>query len=157
MWLGSHAPERLSKLVLCNTRASVDPEVWTNRIANVRKSGLKGIAPEIVERWFTPRFRQTSPATVLAAQKMVEEAAEEGYIATCEGIRDMDLGSQLSRIDMPTLVISGSQDMAATPEDGRFIAGQIPSARYAELDTSHISNIEDPSRFIAEVTRFLVT
>src|SRR5882762_9137876 len=33
MWLGVHAPERLNKLMLCNTAAKIGtPEVWNARI-----------------------------------------------------------------------------------------------------------------------------
>jgi 3-oxoadipate enol-lactonase len=155
MWLGRYAPERVNKLILCNTRPWNDATVWNNRIENVRKNGLRAIAPGIVERWFTPRFRQGSPSAVLAAQKMVEDTPEEGYVATCEAIRDMDLRGELSRIGASTLVISGTHDAAAPPEEGRFIAEQIPGAQYAEIDTSHISNIEGPEAFLAVVARFL--
>ena len=42
------------------------------------------------------------------------------------------------------LVISGTQaDLPA--KDGKFIAQQVPSAQYVELNASHLSNIELPA------------
>ena len=38
MWLGIHAPNRLHRLVLCNTAARIGTkEIWNARIATVRK------------------------------------------------------------------------------------------------------------------------
>jgi len=53
------------------------------------------------------------------------------------------------------LVIAGAHDPAAPPADGRFLADQIPAARYAELNAAHLSNIEDQDRFNNEVAAFL--
>ncbi|HYL96515.1 MAG TPA: alpha/beta fold hydrolase, partial [Terriglobales bacterium] len=46
MWLGVYAPQRLHKLVLCNTGAHIGSlEMWNARIESVRKGGTKAIAP----------------------------------------------------------------------------------------------------------------
>ncbi len=64
MWLGVHAPERLNKLVLCNTGARIGTaETWNVRIEAVRKSGMKSVASAVVERWFSPAFREKAPET----------------------------------------------------------------------------------------------
>src|SRR5512132_2871515 len=40
MWLGIHQPQRIHRLVLCNTAAYIAPrEVWSGRIATVMASG----------------------------------------------------------------------------------------------------------------------
>src|SRR5207253_8352834 len=71
MWLGINAPERLNKLVLCNTGARIGTrETWDTRIETVRKNGMKSVASAVVERWFTPAFRQKSPATISSTLKM---------------------------------------------------------------------------------------
>lgn len=156
MWLGLHAPERLNKLVLCNTGAKIGtPEGWNARIEAVRENGMKSIAPAVVERWFTPAFRQKSPAVISNTLKMIEEANADGYSACCGAIRDFDCREQLSAIHTPALVISGAHDPATPPADGRFLAQKIPGARYAELNAAHLSNIEDLDRFNAELAAFL--
>jgi 3-oxoadipate enol-lactonase len=52
-------------------------------------------------------------------------------------------------------VISGAQDPATPPADGRFLAQRIPGARYVELNAAHLSNIEDQARFNNELAAFL--
>lgn len=156
MWLGLNAPERLNKLVLCNTGANIGtPDAWNVRIDAVRKNGVKSIAPAVVERWFTPAFREKSLAIVSSTQKMIEEASPDGYAACCAAIRDCDYRKQVAAIRTPTLVITGTHDPATPPADGRFLAQQIPGARLAEMDAAHLSNIEDHGHFNQELAAFL--
>jgi len=88
-------------------------------------------------------------------QRMLENTPPEGYIACCEAIRDMDQRETISAIRVPTLVIAGGRDPATLPADGQFIAGRIAGAQYAELATAHLSNLEAPAKFTAELIRFL--
>lgn len=156
MWLGVNAQKRLNKLVLCNTATKIGTaETWNSRIDAVRKGGMKSIASAVIERWFTSVFRKKDAAAVAATLKTLEQTNPEGYAACCAAVRDFDHREQLSKIHVPTLVISGAHDPATPPADGRFLAEQITGARYAELNAAHLSNIEDQHRFNHEVTSFL--
>ncbi len=156
MWLGVNEPQRLNKLVLCNTGAKIGTlEAWNTRIDAVRKNGMKSIAPAVVERWFSLAFRQKSPAIISNTHKMIEEANADGYSACCAAVRDFDFRENLKPIHTPTLIISGAHDPATPPADGRFIAQQIPGARYIELNAAHLSNIEDQDGFNKELAAFL--
>jgi 3-oxoadipate enol-lactonase len=156
MWLGIHAGKRLHKLVLCSTGAKIgNDEIWDARIEVVRKGGTKSIAAGAMERWFTSRFRESSPEIVERVKHMVESTSTEGYIACCGALREVDLRESIAAIATPALVISGTHDPATPPADGRFIAQRIPGARYVELDAAHLLNIEQHDRFIQEVSDFL--
>ena len=156
IWLGVNAPERLNKLVLCNTGAKIGTAAtWNARIDAVQKNGMKSVASAVVERWFTPPFRQKAPATIANTLKMLEETNPDGYAACCAAVRDFDFRDQLSRIRTSALVISGAHDPATPPADGRFLSQQIPGARYVELNAAHLSNIEDQDRFTNELAAFL--
>jgi 3-oxoadipate enol-lactonase len=146
----------LRQLILCNTGAKIGTaETWKARIEAVQKSGMSSVAPAIIERWFTAAFRQKAPETMANIRKMIEEANPQGYVACCAAVRDFDCREQLGKIRTPTLVISGAHDPATPPTDGRFLAQQIPGARYVELNAAHLSNIEDQDRFNAELAAFL--
>jgi 3-oxoadipate enol-lactonase len=156
MWLAVNAPERLGKLMLCNTGAKIGTaEVWRTRIEAVRTGGMKAIAPAVIERWFTPVFRAKNPAAVAKIQTTVEETDPHGYISCCAAVRDFDFRDQLSAIAVRTLVICGVHDLATPPADGKFLAQHIPAANYAELNAAHLSNMEDGDRFNSEVGAFL--
>jgi 3-oxoadipate enol-lactonase len=156
MWLAANAPDRMDKLVLCNTAAKIgNAETWNARIEAIRKDGMKSVAAAVVERWFTPGFRERDRASVARTQKMLEEANPEGYAANCAAVRDFDFRERLSEIRKTTLVISGKHDPATTPADGQFLAEHIAGGRYAELNAAHLSNIEDAERFTKKVSTFL--
>jgi 3-oxoadipate enol-lactonase len=156
MWLGVNAPERLHRLTLCNTGAKIGtPEAWNARIEAVQKNGMKSVAAAVVERWFTPAFRQKAPATIANTLKILEGTNADGYAACCAAVRDFDFREQLGRIRVPTMVIAGAHDPATPPADGRFLAQHIPGAQYVELNAAHLSNLEDQDRFTNELAAFL--
>jgi 3-oxoadipate enol-lactonase len=156
MWLGINAPQRINKLVLCNTSACIGaPELWNARIENVRKGGMEAIATAVLQRWFTPAFHERAPGTIEAMRRTLVATPPDGYIACCAAVRDMDQRAAIARIGAPTLVIAGSQDAATPPADGRFLAETIPGAKYVELEAAHISNIEVVDGFTDAVLRFL--
>jgi 3-oxoadipate enol-lactonase len=86
---------------------------------------------------------------------MVESTSSDGFIANCEALREADFREAITKISTPTLVISGTHDTGTTPADGKFLARQIPVARYAELPAAHISNVEQQAQFTKEVSTFL--
>lgn len=158
MWLALHAPQRLRKLILCNTAAKIGTaDTWNPRIETVRKTGMRSISSAVIERWLSPRFRAASPQIVSETMRILENADPEGYVANCAAVRDFDARETVASIKVPTLVIAGTHDPATTPEDGRFLAARIQGARYVELDAAHLSNIEQHERFTEEVRGFLAS
>ena len=119
MWLGSHAPERVERLILCCTDARFGPpDAWEARAKSVRAGGVDAVADAVLERWFTPPFREERPDVLEWAGEMLRSSPPEGYASCCEAIRDADLGPGLGDVAAPTLVIAG----ADIPVYGRFIA-----------------------------------
>jgi 3-oxoadipate enol-lactonase len=158
MWLALHAPERFTKVVLCNTAARFGtPDLWNARIETARKDGLAALADTAMERWFSAAFRASAAQVVHTTRAAFVTTNAAGYIACCEAIRDVDLRESIAGIRLPTLVIAGAQDPATPPEAGRFIAERIPGARYVELDAAHLSNIERAEEFTDTVLKFLTT
>jgi 3-oxoadipate enol-lactonase len=121
----------------------------------VRTQGMKEIARATPPRWFTTNFQNSSPQVVAAVARTVESLNPEGYIGGCCAVRDFDARATVANINVPVLVISATQDPAAPPSDGHFLAEHIPGARYAEMNASHISIMEDPQSFTKEVLKFL--
>jgi 3-oxoadipate enol-lactonase len=155
-WLGIHAAKRFKSLTPCNTAARIGTvDGWNTRIAAIKESGIAPIANSVVPRWFTEDFAKRAPAQVEAARQTLLHTPPEGYVATCDALRDEDLRETVSRVSLPTLVISGAHDAATTPADGRFVAEKIPGAQYLELNAAHLSNIEAAEPFTAALLKFL--
>jgi 3-oxoadipate enol-lactonase len=155
-WLGAHAPERLTRLVLANTAAWMGPpQAWQARIEMVMRDGMGAITDAVLERWFTPGFREAAPEAVAPVRDMLLATAPQGYAGCCAAIRDMDQRSSLKAISVPTLVIGGLQDPATPPHMAEEIAAGVSSAQLVMLDAAHLSNIEQPQGFTAALLEFL--
>ncbi len=156
IWLGRQAPERCLSLALCNTAALIgSKETWEARIAAVMAQGTAGITDAVIDRWFTEPFRARAPAEVARIAVMLRTTPSAGYAAACAAIRDADLRAELGAIAVRTLVIAGTFDQSTTAADGRFLAQGIPGARYAELASAHLSNIEAAGDFTRTLSDFL--
>lgn len=156
MWLALQAPERLSKLVLCSTAPKLGTaDQWNTRIDTVRKQGMQAVVNGVLERWYTPNFRATSPSVVESTRQMLLTTPAAGYAANCAAIRDTDLRDQIESIRVPTLIITGANDPVAPPVDGHSMEQHIPGAQYRELPAAHLSNIEAAEAFTMEVSKFL--
>lgn len=155
-WLGIHTANRLHKLVLANTAAKIGvPEVWNARIELVLNEGLDPVIPGTLERWFTSAFHAAHPEAIQATDAMLRGTSVPAYAACCAAIRDADFRSCLSAIAVATLVLAGTDDPVTTPEDGRYLADNIPAASYVELDSAHLSNVEAAEAFNTALLDFL--
>jgi 3-oxoadipate enol-lactonase len=155
-WLGTHAPDRIDRLVLANTSAYMPPRsAWDARIEQVTAHGMTAIADAVVERWFTPHFRERNPATVAAYRAMLVATPPAGYVACCAAVRDMDQRDTVAAIRAPTLIIAGALDVATPPAAAAELSRSIRGSRLITLDAAHLSNVEQPEAFNRAVLELL--
>ena len=144
--LAVRCPERIQTIALCCTAAKIGtPELWAERIAGVENGGIEPLADNVLQRWFTPLFRETRAAELAGWRNMLVRTPAHGYAGTCAAIRDADLRPDAGRITVPTLCVAGDQD-GSTPADlVKGTADLIPGARFALIDgAGHIPCIEKP-------------
>ena len=156
MWLAGEVPERVERLVLCCTSARFAPDTFDSRAQTVRAEGVSAIADAVVERWFTPAFREDHPEIAEWARRMLIDTPAEGYAGCCEAIRDADLGGRLGKISAPTLVIAGADDPAAPPDDAKLIRDSIPGAHLTVIPrAAHLANVEQLEAVMGAVLEHL--
>jgi len=156
LWLGIYAPSRIDRIIIANSAAKIgSEELWDARIQSVQDAGMSSIADSVMARWFTAEFRRAEPARTESTRTAFLGTPVLGYANCCGALRAADLRSQIENIKLPALIISGSRDVATTTTEGRFMAQKISGARYLELDSAHLSNIEQSARFNRAVTDFL--
>lgn len=152
------APDRIAGLFLSNTAMKVGTdESWAARIAGVTHHGLRGLAPQIMERWFGPAFRASDEAK--AWEVMLMRGDDAGYIGTCRVLAAADLRATSPAIACPVLLVGGTAD-ASTPEALiRETATAIKGARVEIIAGSgHIPAIDNPdatARLLADFHRGL--
>ena len=156
LWLGAHAPDRLDRLVVCDTAAWFGPPAaFDERMATVRREGLGALADATMARWFTSDFRATAPDVVARTRADFLATPIEGYVGCCAALRDADEREQLAKIRLRTLVIGGTFDPTPTLEASRALAARIPDALFAELPAAHLTNLGAAAQFNQCVLDFL--
>ncbi len=156
-WIGTHAPERVTHLVLANTSPRADGQRMESRRLAVLSGGMASIADAVMGRFFSPAELMKNPPLVATARRTLLATDAGGYAGCCAAIRDMDQTAALSAIKAPTLVINGVQDQSLpwTGHGERLVTG-IAGARVVHLDTAHLSNLEAPRSFTAALLEFLL-
>lgn len=157
MWVASHLPERVDRLVLACAAAQLGPpEPWHERAAVVRAGGTRVVVEASLARWFTERFRETRGDVLESVATMLLSSSDEGYALCCEAIASMDQRDALAAITAPTLVLAGALDPVTTPATGLALAGAIVDASFTVLSgASHLANLEQPARFTTAVVDHL--
>lgn len=155
-WLGAHAPQRLTQLVLASTAAFFGPPAPMNaRMDQVRAGGMASITEATLARWFTPPFHAAQPQAVQAIRAQLLACPVEGYLAAIAAVRDADLRGALASIRTPTLVIYGADDPSTGLAQARELVDGIAGARLLELPGAHLCNVESAAAFDAALARHL--
>lgn len=150
-WVAAHAPERVSRLVLCCTPAWFGhPESWLERAETVRRHGMDAVADTVVERWFTAGFAAANPERVAQMRGMLAATPPAGYAACCEVVATTDLRPSLGAVGAPTLVIAGAEDPAVSLEQAEELTRGIAGARLAVVEpAAHLASVERPDEVTA--------
>lgn len=155
--LQATAPALVRSLVLANTRAVADsPEARAGRdaaVATVLEHGRRALAAGMLGKLLPPNAGPHLRARVFT---MVESLPVESIVADLRGLqRRPERLSLLPQITAPALVVAGELDAIAPPTEATAMAAAIPGARLAMLaDCAHLTPMEAPERFAAEVGAF---
>ena len=154
----SKYPERISRLVLANTRARADNETEKNArnemIAAIQQNGTAILPDRMLPRLLRPNAPHD---VLLAVRKMIEEASDSAATYAVMAMRDrVDFSTSLHRINFPTMVLTGADDVIIRAEDSRALADAIPGSRFITIPGSgHLSNLENPEEFNRALLGFL--
>ena len=78
------------------------------------------------------------------------------YRIGAEAVWLADQRGRAAAIDVPTLVICGSEDKGTPPALSQELCRLIPGARYAEIEgAGHLTNLEKPREFNRAVEEFV--
>ncbi len=156
LWLGMHAPSRISHLIVANSAPQIaPPQLWNDRIATVRQNGMSAIADGVAHRWFTADFIRREPDTVDAIKRMIIDTPLEGYVSCCVAVRDFDVRDGMGKIKLPVMIIAGDADPATPPQLTQQISQAISGSRFELLPAAHLSNIECRVAFNRVLNDFL--
>ena len=152
-------PQRVESAVIADSRHTTTPEftrAWRARAAAVRKDGIEEIVESTVERWSSSGLAARNPAAIRRMQKMIRATSVDGYCGCAAALAELNYGPRLGEIGCPVLVMCGSEDHGAPPENTRQMHRMIPNSEFLEIpQAGHIANIEQPALFNRAVLSFL--
>lgn len=157
-----HRP-RLGTLVLCDSRAG--PDTLEGRKARlesadrVLKEGSGFLAESLVARLFSEQSRRMQPAIIKATQDVIRRNPPAGTAAAARGMAERpDMTGMLGDIDVPTLLVVGTEDVISPVAEMRSMAAAIPDATLVEVaGAGHMSPLEAPDTVTAAIEHFLGT
>jgi pimeloyl-ACP methyl ester carboxylesterase len=156
-------PERVSALILANTRAEPDSEEMRetrNEMAiRVAQEGVGVLVELQMERLLSTDTLQNDEELVEGVRTMIFENSPDGVVAALGAMRERpDSAPLLGDIGVPALVVSGEEDGFSSPEIMGAMAAKIPGAIHVTIpQTGHLSNLEAPEKFNAVLSDFLKT
>ena len=158
MWLGIHAPNRVDKLVVCNSSSDLSPpDPWQERIKMVNSKGMASIVDAGLERFLSERLRESGSPKIELLKSMMLTCEVSGYAGCCAAVRDMNLTSQLTNINNQTLIIAGELDPSTPVSHSELINQRITGSSLIIIEgVAHLSNIEKPVDFNKAVLDFLL-
>ena len=151
-----HAP-RIKSAVIADSRHTTTPEftkAWLDRVAAVRQGGVEAIVKSTVERWSSAGLAERDPAVIARMERMIRNTSPAGYCGCAAALARLSYGHRLGEIDKPTLVLCGTEDHGAPPENTRQMHAMIKGSRFLEIEQAgHISTIEKPAIFNTAVAK----
>ena len=153
-------PERVSGLILADTRASADTtEVFerrTDQQDQVARIGTTALIETLLGGLLCEETRAERPELVEHVRRLMANTPA-GFIGALEAMKHRpDATGELPGIAVPTLVVVGEADSLSPPDVARAMQGRIPQAELAVLPhAGHLSNLEAAEAFNAAVAGFL--
>lgn len=154
-------PSRVSKLVLLNSAYARNPKQQAgilSRLDQVERHGVASNVKASIDRWFTAAFQREQPEQIGLVEGTIRSNDLQGFLAAYRLFAQSDrvFEGRLHEITVPTLVITGADDIGSTPAMSRAIAAQIEQA---ELDifagAKHMLPVENSDKLSKELIRFL--
>lgn len=144
---------RLSRLILCDTKATSDPpEKQQDRERTAQEvllNGTAGLVQNMPKALLSATTLQHSPELVTLTQQMIETASPNGVAAASRAMANrQDSTSLLPQIDLPTLVVCGSDDAISPPSEMKAIAESLPQPTFVTIPLAgHLSPFEQFQAF----------
>jgi len=151
-----HHPEQVKGLVLCDTAAKLgSADSWNQRIDGIRQKGMASMTDTIIARWFAPSYPEQHPIDYAGYYNMLSRIPDNGYISACKALRDADMRHQVVTIQVPSLVLCGTEDAATTTDIVKSFADSMPNARFEAIDDAgHLPCIEQPTIMSSKIRQF---
>jgi 3-oxoadipate enol-lactonase len=124
------------------------------RAAKAREGDMQPIADALLQSSVAAETRTKRPAAVAFVRESLMRQDPESYARTCEALADM-VPADTSRIECPTLLVTGDEDIVAPPQAVRMMGERIIGSRVEVLrGCGHWTPVEKPEECVGLLKRF---
>ncbi len=137
------AKERLRGMVLLSTIAHT-PFGSRSTQTKAQLERIFNRVPDTTRVWAAPNLglllarigfgKDPRPSHVELVRQMMVDCSAQTRLEAPRVLVGLDLVEDLEKIEVPTLVISGTADVLAPPAEGRRLARHIPNARFELIE-----------------------
>jgi pimeloyl-ACP methyl ester carboxylesterase len=159
MW--ARNPGLFAGLVMCCSKAEADSEEIRGRrraqVENIHANGLESFVLMTAPKRVSPVTAKARPWVVDWIKMMNLTVSAEANAATLEAMaRREDDSETLATIDVPTLILSGSDDIFIPPDSPkRLHAGIKGSIHHVVKEAGHVASLECPAVVNGHIEAFL--
>ncbi len=157
------APERVSGLLLADTRASADSDEGrrsrSELLETVRTRGVKAVADEMLPKVLGATTQKSRPEVVAEVRRLIESTGAPAIeAATFALMRRIDSTPDLPHIACPTLIVVGSEDVVTPVKDAEAMKERIRGAQLSVIpEAGHLSSLEAPEVFSTTITTWVAS
>jgi len=155
-------PDKFCSLILCDTKSVADDNEGRLKRAAAIKQINSGEFEAFIEPFVLNCFGEKFVKENNAEYRRVVDRSKKNNPIGVKGcllamVSRTDTTENLSKINIPTLVICGSEDKLSPPDVMKSMADKIPNANFVLVEGSgHMTPIENPPAVNKAISYFLI-
>ncbi|HUQ81142.1 MAG TPA: alpha/beta fold hydrolase [Gemmatimonadaceae bacterium] len=148
-------------LVLADTKAGADSDETREKrralVEIARTRGAGAVADGQITGMIGKTTREKRPALSDEVHRMLASASVDGIVGALEAMMArVDSTDTLATIDVPTLIVVGSEDALTPKSEAEILHDAIRGSRLEVIEQAgHVSNMERPAAFNHVLSEFL--
>jgi pimeloyl-ACP methyl ester carboxylesterase len=154
-------PGRVRALVFADTRPQADNEegrrAREENAQRAMKEGVASIVESMLPKLLSAETRERGGELLERVRAMMLRTSPEDAAAALRAMAlRRDQTDLLPSIDVPTLIVVGSEDVVTPPSDAEAMHAKIEGSRLVVVEgAGHLSNVERPEEFNRALSEFL--
>jgi len=153
-------PERVKSLILCSGFSSCNHELsqtFRKLEELTYKGGIPAFFDEMVKLVYTEDYLLSHDEIYKFREAAVEMNSRAAILKCLDICRNFDVETELAEIDVPSLIMYGSEDLLVAPEHSQKMHGSMKNSELLSFPTGHNFFLPENIKKIAmEIQKFLL-
>ena len=152
-------PAIAARLILADCGAAFSEpgrDAFRNMAAASKAKGLSAITDVAMRRLFAPEFQAEHPDLMQDRREAFLNTDPDVFRAACAALAELDLRPELTKVEVPVLVLVGEYDEATPPPMSCELAAGLPQAHLEIIPgCAHVPQLQSPEIFLEVIGDFL--